>query len=240
MATKIRKASRVGAVVLAAGSSSRMGEPKQLLQLADGTLLERALENLQAATVDEIVLVLGFSAETIRHRIANLPIRNLRILVNPDYSEGIASSLRVGLAVMDENVENIDATFVVLSDQPFIRAETFNKIIDQYRRSEAHIVVPMFRGIRGNPVLLDRSVFHEVMALQGDMGCRAIFNNHLSWIVKADVDDIGVLLDIDSKEDYERLRYFVPGQDAEVFTEATREARTMLDRSDTVPRPQTK
>jgi molybdenum cofactor cytidylyltransferase len=205
MSTKIRSNPRVGAVVLAAGSSNRMGEAKQLLPLASGTVLGRTLENLLDANVDEIVLVLGSSAETIRQRIADSPMKNLRILVNPEYGHGMATSLRTGLAVLDKK---IDAALIVLADQPFIRAETFDRIIDQYRKSDAQIVIPMFQGVRGNPVLLDRCVFHEVMALQGDIGCRAIFGNHLDGIVKAEVDDIGILLDIDSKDDYERLRDF--------------------------------
>ena len=180
-----------------------MGEAKQLLPLADSTVLERTLQNLNAAKVEEIVLILGSSAETIRQRISDSPMKNLRIVVNHKYGQGMATSLRTGLAALSENT---DAALIVLADQPFIRPETLDRIIDQYRQSDAQIVIPIFQGSRGNPVLLDRSVFDEVMALQGDIGCRAIFGNHLEGIVKAEVDDIGILLDIDSKEDYERLR----------------------------------
>ena len=217
------------AVVLAAGSSSRMGEAKQLLPLADSTVLERTLRNLNAADVDEVVLVLGSSAETIRQTIADSPMKNLRILVNTEYGQGMATSLRAGLAALDKN---IDAALIVLADQPFIRPETFDRIMDQYRRSDAQIVIPMFQGLRGNPVLLDRSVFDEVIALQGDIGCRAIFGNHLDGILKVEVDDIGVLLDIDSKDDYERLRDFGPGQDASMLAEATRQIRRRDNRVD--------
>jgi molybdenum cofactor cytidylyltransferase len=206
MSTKTRVDSRIGAVVLAAGSSSRMGgEPKQLLRLTDGTVLGRTLENLLDAKIDEIVLVLGSSAETIQQWIAESPIKHLKIFVNPDYEQGMTTSLRAGLAVLGED---IDAALIVLADQPFIQTETFDRITDQYRRSLAQIVIPMFQGSRGNPVLLDRSVFHEVMALRGDIGCRAIFGSHLDGILKVKVNDIGVLLDIDNQEDYERLRDF--------------------------------
>jgi CTP:molybdopterin cytidylyltransferase MocA len=225
MSAKLRNNSRVGAVVLAAGSSSRMGEAKQLLPLADSTVLEQTLDNLLAAKVDEVVLVLGSSAETIRQRIAELPRKHLKILVNPEYGQGMATSLRAGLAALDANME---AALIVLADQPFIRTETFDRIMDEYRRSAAQIVIPMFQGFRGNPVLLDRSVFHEVMALRGDIGCRAIFGNHLDGIIKQEVNDIGILLDIDNKDDYERLRAFgQPGQEARLLVEATREAREM-------------
>jgi len=207
MSTKTRIDSRVGAIVLAAGSSIRMGEAKQLLPLADSTVLQRTLGNLVDSNVDEIVLVLGSSAETIRERLSESPVRNLRILVNPDYGQGMATSLRAGLAALDENIK---AALIVLADQPFVRSETFDRIIDRYRRSDAQIVIPMFQGLRGNPVLLDRSVFLEVMALRGDVGCRGIFGNHLNRMVKEEVNDVGILLDIDNRDDYERLRDFGP------------------------------
>jgi molybdenum cofactor cytidylyltransferase len=79
--------------------------------------------------------------------------------------------------------------------------------MDGYRRSRAKIVIPSYQGNRGNPVLLDRSVFSEVMALEGDVGCRAIFGNHLEAILKVEVEDKGVLLDIDDQDDYERLKH---------------------------------
>jgi xanthine/CO dehydrogenase XdhC/CoxF family maturation factor len=152
-------------------------------------------------------------------------MRHLKILVNPEYGQGMATSLRAGLAALDEDIE---AALIVLADQPFIRTETFDRIMDEYRRSVAQIVIPMFQGFRGNPVLLDRSVFLEVMALRGDIGCRAIFGNHLDGIIKSEVNDIGILLDIDNKDDYERLRDFgQPGQEERLLVEATREAREM-------------
>ena len=208
MLTKTRIESRVGAIVLAAGSSSRMGEAKQLLPMANSTVLERTLGNLIDSKADEIVLVLGSSAESIRERLAERPMKHLRILMNPDNGQGMATSLQAGLAILNEN---INASLIVLGDQPFVRAETFDRIIDRYLRSDAQIVIPMFHGVRGNPVLLDRSVFLEVMALRGDIGCRAIFGNHLDGIVKEEVDDVGILLDIDSKDDYEMLRDFGQG-----------------------------
>ena len=125
--------------------------------------------------------------------------------MNPDYGQGMATSLRAGLAALDKN---IDAALIVLADQPFVLAETFDRIADQYRRSDAQTVIPIFQGFRSNPVLLDRSVFLEVMALRGDIGCRAIFGNHLDGIVNEEVNDAGILLDIDNKDDSERLRDF--------------------------------
>ena len=198
-----RSNARVAAIVLAAGSSSRMGEAKQLLPLGNSTVLEQTLKNLQASQADEIILVLGASAETIQQQISLRGFKNLKMVLNPDYHRGMSTSLRAGLSSTDPTM---DAALIVLADQPFIKPETLNQIIDNYRNSEARIVIPTHNGNRGNPVLLDRSIFPEVMALKGDIGFRAIFGQHPEEIAKVEVADPGILLDIDNKEDYERLR----------------------------------
>ena len=218
--------SRVGAVILAAGKSTRMGEPKQLLRLGETTVLGQTLENVRGAGVGEIVVVLGSSADTIRQQLPASTFSGLKVVVNQDYGQGMASSLRAGLSAVGPH---IDASLIVLADQPFTRSETLNRIVDRYLDSNAQIVIPSYKGFRGNPVLLDRSVFSEVMALDGDIGCRAVFGSHLEGIVKVEVEDVGVLLDIDSKDDYERLQRFGQsrGEDAGLIEAATREARVI-------------
>jgi molybdenum cofactor cytidylyltransferase len=218
--------SRVGAIILAAGKSTRMGEPKQLLRLGQSTVLGQTIENIRGAGVDEIVLVLGSSAETIRQQFPASTFEGLRVVVNQAYGQGMASSLREGLSALDPQ---IDAALIVLADQPFIRPETFGQIVDHYRRSDAQIVIPTYKGFRGNPVLLDRSVFPEITELGGDIGCRAIFGSHLEGIVKAEVEDVGILLDIDNKADYERLQRFGQSkqEDAALIEAATSETRVI-------------
>ena len=195
--------SRVAVVILAAGKSARMGEAKQLLRLGEGTVLGQTVENVRASSVDEAVMVLGASAEAIREQLPAEILGLARVVVNPEYETGMASSLRAGLAALGSDV---DAAVIVLGDQPFVRAATLDRIIEEYRRTGAQIVIPMYEGARGNPVLLDRSLFREAMALEGDVGCRAIFTKHAEGVVYLEVDDSGVLLDIDSRGDYERLR----------------------------------
>jgi molybdenum cofactor cytidylyltransferase len=193
---------QVSAVVLAAGASTRMGRAKQLLPLGETTMLTRTLENVRSAGLDDIVLVLGASAEAIRRQLPQSFLDGLRIVVNHDYGQGMASSLREGLSALDPNT---DAAFIILGDQPFVRPETLHQIMAGYHRSGSQIVIPSYRGKRGNPVLLGRSVFPEVIALEGDIGCRAIFSNHLDAILKVEVEDPGILLDIDNQDDYDRL-----------------------------------
>ena len=196
---------RIGAVILAAGMSSRMGETKQLIRLGENTLLEQVVEIVRSCRVDEIVLVLGHQAETIKKRVG---IKNLKVVINESYQQGMGTSLRTGLAALSSGM---NAALIVLADQPFVRAETLDRLIDQYEQSGAQIAIPIYKGFRGNPVLLGRSVFPEVMALAGDIGCRAIFGNHVEGIVKVLVDDIGILLDLDTKGDVEKLREFRQG-----------------------------
>jgi molybdenum cofactor cytidylyltransferase len=200
-----RMSARIGAVILAAGMSSRMGETKQLIRLGENTLLEQVVEIVRSCRVDEIVLVLGHQAETIKKRVG---IKNLKVVINESYQQGMGTSLRTGLAALSSGT---NAALIVLADQPFVRAETLDRLIDQYEQSGAQIAIPIYKGFRGNPVLLGRSVFPEVMALTGDIGCRAIFGNHVGGIVKVLVDDIGILLDLDTKGDVEKLREFRHG-----------------------------
>lgn len=204
-----RSNARFGAVVLAAGTSSRMGEAKQLLRLGENTLLGQVLENVCSSRAKDIVLVLGHEAEKIKERI---PTGNLTVVINKSYQQGMGTSLRTGLSAL---LSGVDAALIVLADQPFIRPGTLDLLMDHYMRSGAQIVIPTYKGFRGNPVLLDRSVFSEVMALTGDIGCRAIFGNHLEGIVKFPVEDIGILLDMDSKEDFELLHNFGKGEVSE-------------------------
>jgi molybdenum cofactor cytidylyltransferase len=201
-----RKSGGVAAIILAAGKSTRMGEAKQLLRLGDSTVLGQTIENVRRSRVDEIVLVLGSSAEAIRRQLPISLLEGLKVVINPAYAQGMATSLRAGLSALDAQV---DAALIVLADQPFVRPQTLSQIAQlahQHRSSRAQIVIPSYQGVRGNPVLLDRSVFAEVMALQGDVGCRAIFSSHTERTLMLEVEDEGILLDIDSHEDYERLR----------------------------------
>jgi len=200
---KRESSSRIGAVILAAGKSARMGEAKQLLRLGRSTVLEQTLVNVRAATVNELVLVLGASAEAIREQVPADILAGATVVVNPDYETGMASSLRTGLAVLRSD---INAALIVLADQPFVMPETLDQIVDEYRRTPARIVIPTHHGTRGNPVMLDRSLFAEAMALEGDVGCRAIFAKYPKSIVYVEVDDPGILLDIDNRDDYERVQ----------------------------------
>jgi molybdenum cofactor cytidylyltransferase len=191
----------VAAVILAAGTSSRMGSQKQLVRLGSKTLLEHTLQNVQASQVSEAVLVLGSAADEIQQQLDLKS--NVRVVINEAFNEGMGTSLKCGIAALNPQSS---ATLVVLADQPLVKPTTLNQLIDEYRTHKPQILIPLYRGFRGNPVLLDRSVFPEITALNGDMGCRAIFGDHLDNIRKLEVDDAGILLDADRQQDLEQLK----------------------------------
>ena len=174
-----------------------MGTPKQLLRIGEETILAKTLESIRASSAGEIILVLGHAADEIAKTVAT---QDLKIVINPDYQQGMGTSLRSGLAAV-----SAEAALIVLADQPWIRAETLNRLIECHQERKPQIMIPTYKGFRGNPVLLDRSVFAEVQALNGDVGCRAIFGDHTEGILKLPVDDPGILLDIDSRNDFETM-----------------------------------
>ncbi len=208
-----REKSGVSAVVLAAGMSRRMGTPKQLLRMDGKTILERTLESVRASNVGEIVLVLGHAAGSIEKAIST---DRMKVVHNQDFQQGMGTSLRAGLAAVDAEAS---AALIVLADQPFVRAETLNRLIACHQESRPEIIIPLYKGFRGNPVLLDRSVFPELKALRGDVGCRAIFGSHTENIRKLPVEDMGILLDIDGPEEYQKLENAYKARDELIRTE---------------------
>jgi molybdenum cofactor cytidylyltransferase len=208
-----------------------MGTVKQLLRLDDRPLLQHVIDNVRASGVTEIIVVLGFAADAIRREI---DAQNVRVVINEGYQQGMGTSLKAGLSAVDPQAE---AAIVVLADQPFVRPATLDQLITEHRECKAQIVIPTYRGFRGNPVLLDRSVFPEIMTLKGDMGCRAIFGNHLEGIVKVPVDDVGTLLDIDRQSDFEALRHLDNRAEREkaLLETADHQGRGLGDAATTLP-----
>lgn len=188
----------ISAIVLAAGESSRFGSAKQLLPIEGRTLIEHVLDNVVHSHVDEVLVVLGAHADALRTYVAGA-----QIVMNDDYAAGMSTSIQAGLRAM---APASDAAMIVLADQPYITPRTLDLLIDTYRRTRARIVIPTHDGTRGNPVLIDRSLFAEVMDLRGDVGCRAIFGRHAGDVVTVPVEERGILADIDTIDDHPGLR----------------------------------
>lgn len=190
---------QVTAIILAAGSSRRMGRPKPLIPVGGKPLLARVLESVQRSLVAETIVVLGHAAKRIRKAV---PLRDLVVVENPDHRMGMSTSLRAGIRAASRAA---DAYLIVLGDQPFVASETLNTLVSSWRAKGPRILIPTFRGRRGNPVLLDRSLAGEIRRLRGDAGFRSVFTRHADDIREVPVDDPGVLLDLDTPRQLKAL-----------------------------------
>lgn len=188
----------VAALILAAGASRRMGQPKQLLDWGGRSLVRVVAEHALAA-LEHVLVVTGGAEEQVRAALAGLPVL---IVTNPSFAEGQSSSLRGGVAALPEGAA---AALVLLGDQPFVTPAIIGQIIAAWRGSDAAIVAPSYGGQRGHPVLFSRAVFPELLATSGDQGARAIVRSNPARVQLVPFDDERPLIDIDTPEDYARL-----------------------------------
>lgn len=183
--------------MLAAGLSARLGRPKQLLDYRGRPLVQHAID--AAATLDEIIVVVGHAAAEVQ-RSVTLPAHG-RIVANPAYAEGMATSLTTGLAAASEGAE---AAVVVLADQPGVTAAHVNAIVDAFHDTRRPVVRATYGGAPGHPVLLARTVWPDVMAVEGDTGARDLLRGHPDWVTDLPLGEAAPL-DVDTDDDYRRL-----------------------------------
>ena len=189
----------VGGVVLAAGSSSRMGRPKQLLRLGDVPLLQHVVDVVAAVGLQEVVVVLGHAASEVSGAL-RLP-EGLRAVRNAEHAAGLSTSLRTGLEAF---LPEIRAAVVALGDQPELDVASILAVVDAYRRTGARAVQASYRGVLDHPVLLDRRVWPEVLAVTGDRGARDVLAAHPEWLRVVELDR-DPPKDVDTWGDYEEL-----------------------------------
>ena len=190
----------IAAVVLAAGESSRMnGRVKQLLPWGEETLLRHAIEQTLEAGFSHVFVVLGYRADLISPTINDLPVD---VIVNDRWSEGVASSVRAAVEALPGSIK---AAIFVPSDQPGITAELLRRMADAYVNTGRRVIYATYGGMRGQPVLFDRSLFPELLGLQGDVGGRAVLRRHPDEAMAVEVEDELAGVDIDTWQDYVRL-----------------------------------
>jgi molybdenum cofactor cytidylyltransferase len=186
----------ISVLLLAAGSSRRMGQPKLLLELGGRPLVRRAVEQAQAAGVDEVIVVVGPNRSEIERALEGATVR---LVDNPDHLTGMASSLRAGLRALGPDVE---AIVVLLGDQPFQGSEVIPRLIEAFRSSGKPIVAPLYAGRRGNPVLFDRSVFPELERQTGDQGGREVIAVDPARVASVEFASDEAQRDLDTWDDY--------------------------------------
>ncbi|MBB3180452.1 NTP transferase domain-containing protein [Variovorax sp. Sphag1AA] len=187
----------IGAVLLAAGSGSRMGgRPKSLLELGGVPLIRRQLIALSGAGVDEVVVVLGHHADAIEAAVRDFPVTLAR---NPSPDDGQASSVRIGLQVLSPK---LDAVIVALADQPMINAQDITALIGAFKkRGDASMVVPRVAGEPGNPVIFEAALREEWLAGEANAACRRWRDAHPERVRWFDTDNNRYRVDIDTPED---------------------------------------
>jgi molybdenum cofactor cytidylyltransferase len=190
----------VAGVVLAAGTSTRMGHNKLLLELDAETLVHRAVRRVVNAGLDQVFVVLGHEADRVREAIGSLKCQTV---FNPNYEAGVNSSLRAGIHAVSES--SAQAAVVVLADMPFVTTAMIRTLVNEFRTSDGPLVISDYQGINAPPMLYDRSLFHELAVSEGQ-GCgKHVVKRHrhearsVTWPAEA-------LTDLDVPEDIERIK----------------------------------
>lgn len=192
-------------MIFAAGESSRMGRDKALLDFQGSTFLNRLIA-LFLPRVDPLVVVLGHNAETIRASIAvpaGYADADLRIVINSRHRLGMLSSFQAGIQALPSEAE---AAMFTLVDHPAIRESTLDRLIDEFQAAGQLLAIPRYGDRRGHPVIASRKILEEVLQLPVDSSPKAVMRAHRAETHYVDVDDPGVLTDVDSPSEYEKLR----------------------------------
>lgn len=189
-----------GAIILAAGSSSRLGMPKQNLMFQGKTLLERAVGNALESGCEKVIVVLGANVEHITFHKED---KNVTILQNNDWEEGMASSIRLGIAKLQQIAPKVNSAILMLCDQPFADAALLNQLIRQKSEGKKEIVASAYNGTLGPPALFDKNKFPELLQLSGRDGAKKIIAKYATELDTVPFP-LGII-DIDTSGDYERL-----------------------------------
>jgi molybdenum cofactor cytidylyltransferase len=193
---------RIGAVLLAAGKSQRMGGPNKLLAEIEGTpMVARVAQRLLASRARPIIAVLGNQAEEIDATLGKLPVERVR---NPDFAEGLSTSLKRGVVALPPD---LDGALICLGDMPLISGRHIDRLIAAFNPLEGRaIIVPTRRAKRGNPVLWSKRFFPAIAELAGDVGAKHLIGEHAELVAEVEMDDDAILVDIDTPEVLDAVR----------------------------------
>jgi molybdenum cofactor cytidylyltransferase len=187
-----------GIIILAAGSSGRLGKPKQNLVYKGKTLLQRSIETALASVCDPIIVVLGANAAAIQPSVGNYKVI---IVDNPDWYAGMASSIRTGIKELLKLNPSVESVILMLCDQPFVDTYVLNHLI--MAKTKEGITVCSYNDSIGPPVLFDAVYFDDLLLLTGREGAKKVIQKYPDKIIEILFPQGSV--DIDTVEDYERL-----------------------------------
>jgi molybdenum cofactor cytidylyltransferase len=193
--------SNIAIIILAAGASTRMGEPKQLLPYQGRSLLSHTIESAITSVCHPLILVLGANAENIRSQISEPTIK---IVENSDWYLGMSSSIRCGIVSLLNNSQTIDAVVITVCDQPFLSAEIINDLVAAYNSTRKPIIACQYADTLGVPVLFNHIFFSELASLSEDVGAKKIIKTHHQDVFSIPFP-LGII-DIDTPQDYQKLQ----------------------------------
>jgi len=189
----------ISAIILAAGQSKRMGQPKMLLPWGKSTVIEHVISTFLDAGIEDITVVTGGAREQVERAISQYPVRSIH---NTDYQAGeMLSSIQRGLSVMTPQAQ---ATLVGLGDQPQVQKNSVRLICEEYQASQSRLIVPSFQMRRGHPWLVARSLWNEILVLKPPESPRDFLTRHADAIHYVNVETQSILADLDTPEDYQR------------------------------------
>jgi len=191
--------SETAIVILAAGQSSRLGQPKQLLPFKGKSLLLHIIQTAKKVS-DQVFVVIGADSARIQSNIKN---SDVKIVINEEWEEGMASSIRRGLDVLKNEIPDLKSVIFMVCDQPFVTSDLLENLIREKDLSGKNIVASSYSEISGTPVLFDESIFSELMELKGDIGARKIIVKSKDRLATIDFP-LGSV-DMDTAEDYKKL-----------------------------------
>lgn len=189
-----------GIILLSAGSSTRLGKPKQLLNYQGERLLRHMVNVAAAVPAKPLVVVLGANADLL---IPEIDEAKASIAINKDYKTGMASSIITGLKYLEEKNPLTDGVIILMCDQPFVSAVLLNDLISTQQQTVKPIVASNYGNTIGTPALFHKSIFNELLQLQGDTGARKIIQHHINEVATVPFEKGNV--DIDTEEDYEKF-----------------------------------
>ena len=193
-----KKNQNIAILILAAGSSSRLGRPKQLLEINGKNLLQRMIEVALVIT-PEVTVVLGANEKLIRPTITHFPID---IVLNTDWEEGMSSSIRSGMFYLEK--KTIESVLILLSDQPHVDVFLLKKLIDHKTKTKQPIIASQYQNKLGVPAIFDRSLFEKLKSLKGKKGAKQLIINNLKKTIPI-VFEKGKI-DIDTEEDWKNFK----------------------------------
>jgi len=188
------------AIILAAGQSSRLGKPKQLLKFQNKTLLQHAIDTAKSSAVQSVILVLASSSDII---LSKIDISGIHVTKNDDWQTGMASTISCGIQALQNLDITIDAAILMVCDQPFVTPDLLNSLIEKQKATGKPIITSQYGDTMGTPALFKKQFFSRLMDLKGDAGAKKIMMQNSDLLATISFPQGSI--DIDTLDDYEAL-----------------------------------